>query len=199
MIEQFVCRKHFRLIFRSSGARLPVVIPLLACHPALGALFAVVKAVASRISVTPPGRRASSLLSSLAAESPPFVFRAVQKITNIRFVSGATTRRSDMAVNRIALIGLSVLVLSATTTVLLAQNTSNPLRSGNTVNPILSGNTVAAGREAPVSPAPSIPSLSTGTNPFTGQPCSGPPTTGGTTTSAGAAFPSVYGPPPSSC
>src|SRR4029077_20193663 len=104
-----------------------------------------------------------------------------------------------MAVNRIALIGLSVLVLSATTTVSLAQNTSNPLRSGNTVNPILSGNTVAAGREAPVSPAPSVPSLSTGTNPFTGQPCSGPPTTGGTTTSTGAAFPSVFGPPASSC
>jgi hypothetical protein len=55
-----------------------------------------------------------------------------------------------MAVNRIALIGLSVLVLSATTTIALAQNTSNPLRTGNTVNPILSGNTVAAGREAPV-------------------------------------------------
>jgi hypothetical protein len=106
-----------------------------------------------------------------------------------------------MAVNRIALIGLSVLVLGATTTIALAQNknTSNPLLSGNTVNPIMSGNTVAAGREAPVSPAPSVPSLSTGTNPFTGQPCQGPPTTGGTTTSAGVAFPSVYGPPQSSC
>jgi len=71
-----------------------------------------------------------------------------------------------MAVNRIALIGLSVLVLSATTTIALAQNknTSNPLLSGNTVNPVMSGNTVAAGREAPVSPAPSIQSLSTGTN-----------------------------------
>jgi hypothetical protein len=104
-----------------------------------------------------------------------------------------------MTANRLELVGLSVLVLTLTTTVSLAQNTSNPLLSGNTVNPIMSGNTVAAGREVPVSPAPSVPSLSTGTNPFTGQPCSGPPTTGGTTTSTGAAFPSVYGPLPSSC
>ena len=47
-----------------------------------------------------------------------------------------------MAVNRIALIGLSVLVLSAAITIALAQNTSNPMLSGNTTNPILSGNTV---------------------------------------------------------
>jgi hypothetical protein len=33
-------------------------------------------------------RRASSLLSSLAAESPPFVFRAVQKITSISVCVG---------------------------------------------------------------------------------------------------------------
>jgi hypothetical protein len=104
-----------------------------------------------------------------------------------------------MTVNRLELVGLSVLVLTLTTTVSLAQNTSNPLRSGNTVNPVMSGNTVTQGREAPVSPAPGLQNLSTGTNPFTGQPCSGPPTTGGTTTSAGAVFPSVYGPPPSAC
>jgi hypothetical protein len=61
---------------------------------------------------------------------------------------------------------------------------SSTLLSGNTVNPVMSGNTVAAGHEAPVSPAPGVPSLSTGTNPFTGVPCSGPPTTGGTTTRA---------------
>jgi hypothetical protein len=47
-----------------------------------------------------------------------------------------------MAVNRIALIGLSVLGLIATITTALAQNTSNPMTSGNTTNPILSGNTV---------------------------------------------------------
>jgi hypothetical protein len=59
-----------------------------------------------------------------------------------------------MAVNRIALIGLSVLVLSATITMALAQNTSNPMLSGNTVNPRLSGNTVSQGSPTPVSPAP---------------------------------------------
>ena len=42
-----------------------------------------------------------------------------------------------MALHRIALVGLSVLGLTATTTIVLAQNTSNPLRSGNTTNPIL--------------------------------------------------------------
>jgi hypothetical protein len=47
-----------------------------------------------------------------------------------------------MAENRVALIGLSVLGVTATITIALAQNTSNPLRSGNTTNPILSGNTV---------------------------------------------------------
>jgi hypothetical protein len=93
-----------------------------------------------------------------------------------------------MNANRLELVGLSVLVLTLTTTVSLAQNTSNPLLSGNTVNPVLSGNTVAPGREAPVSPATPSLNLSTGTNPFTGLPCAGPPTTGGTTTAAGAAF-----------
>src|SRR4029077_17544112 len=107
--------------------------------------------------------------------------------------------RSTMTANRLELVGLSVLVLTLTTTVSLAQNTSSPLLSGNTVNPVMSGNTVAAGHEAPVSPAPGVPSLSTGTNPFTGLPCSGPPTTGCTTTSSGAAFPSVFRPPPSAC
>jgi hypothetical protein len=107
-----------------------------------------------------------------------------------------------MTENRLGPLGLSVLVLTLTTTVSLAQNTSNPMTTGNTTNPILSGNTVANGRENPVSPALNTGALnpSTGTNPFTGMPCSGPPTTGGTTTSVtGAGFPSVYGPPPSQC
>ena len=56
-----------------------------------------------------------------------------------------------MTVNRLELVGLSVLVLTLTTTVSL-QNTSNPLLSGNTVNPVLSGNTVVQGHEAAVSP-----------------------------------------------
>ena len=53
-----------------------------------------------------------------------------------------------MTANRLELVGLSVLVLTLTATVSLAQNTSNPLLSGNTVNPVMSGNTVAPGREA---------------------------------------------------
>ena len=97
-----------------------------------------------------------------------------------------------MTANRLELVGLSVLALTLTTTASLGQNTSNPLRSGNTVNPVMSGNTVAQPRETPVSPA--LPTgalnLSTGTNPFTGQPCSGPPTTGTTTSVTGAGFPS---------
>jgi hypothetical protein len=54
-----------------------------------------------------------------------------------------------MTVNRPELVGLSVLVLTLTTTVSLEQNTSNPLLSGNTVNPVLSGNTVVQSHEAP--------------------------------------------------
>ncbi len=40
-----------------------------------------------------------------------------------------------MAANRVELIGLSALVLTATITIALAQNTSNPMLSGNTANP----------------------------------------------------------------
>jgi len=56
-----------------------------------------------------------------------------------------------MAENRTALIGLSILGLTATITIALAQNTSNPMRSGNTTNPILSGNTVTQLPPVPVS------------------------------------------------
>ena len=68
-----------------------------------------------------------------------------------------------MAVNRVALIGLSVLGLTATFTIALAQNknTSNPMKSGNTTNPILSGNTVTQLPSVPVSPAPNTTILST--------------------------------------
>src|SRR5215471_7616700 len=81
-----------------------------------------------------------------------------------------------MAENRIALIGLSILDVTATITIALAQNTSNPLRSGNTTNPILSGNTVTQLPPVPVSPAPNTTILSTplGRNSFTGLPCTGP-------------------------
>jgi hypothetical protein len=101
-----------------------------------------------------------------------------------------------MLENRIALIGLSVMAVTATITIALAQNTSNPMMSGNTTNPILSGNTVAQPRETPVSPSTPSVNLSTGTNPFTGLPCTGPPTTGSPT--ATLSFPSVFGPPGSS-
>jgi hypothetical protein len=81
-----------------------------------------------------------------------------------------------MAENRIALIGLSVLGVTATITIALAQNTSNPLLSGNTTNPRLSGNTVAQPPPVPVSPAPNLTILGSplGRNSFTGLPCTGP-------------------------
>jgi hypothetical protein len=63
-----------------------------------------------------------------------------------------------MTVNRLELVGLSVLVLTLTTTVSLEQN----------VNPVLSGNTVVQGHEAAVSPSlpTSLQNQTTGTNPF---------------------------------
>jgi hypothetical protein len=80
-----------------------------------------------------------------------------------------------MSVNRIAPIGLSVLSLTATITIALAQNTSNPLLSGNTTNPRLSGNTVTQPPPVPVSPGPNLTILGTplGRNSFTGLPCTG--------------------------
>jgi hypothetical protein len=102
-----------------------------------------------------------------------------------------------MTANRSQLIGLSVLVLTPTITMALAQNTSNPMRSGNTTNPILSGNTVTQPPPVPVSPGPNttilIPPL--GRNSLTGLPCTGPGplavtagpgTTPGTTAAPGA-------------
>jgi hypothetical protein len=128
-----------------------------------------------------------------------------------------------MAVNRIALIGLSVLGLTATITIALAQNTSNPMLSGNTTNPILSGNTVIQPPPVPVSPA--LPNAlltpTIGRNAHTGLPCSGAgplavvPTLPGATAAPGAtgattstqngssttqqlpSFPSVFGSSPS--
>jgi hypothetical protein len=103
-----------------------------------------------------------------------------------------------MAVNRIELIGLSGLILTASITIALAQNTSNPMTSGNTTNPILSGNTVTQLPPVPVSPAPNTTILSSplGRNPFTGLPCTGrgpiavtagPGTPASTTAAPGAA------------
>ena len=118
-----------------------------------------------------------------------------------------------MPINRIALIGLSVLGLTATITIALAQNTSNPMLSGNTTNPRLSGNTVTQPPPIPVSPGPNTtifaPSL--GRNSLTGLPCTGtgplavtagPGTAPGTTAAPGATpLPQNGGPitpPPSS-
>ena len=89
-----------------------------------------------------------------------------------------------MTVNRIALIGLCVLGLTATITIALAQNTSNPLLNGNTTNPRLNGNTtnprltgntVAQPPPVPVSPAPNLSILGSqlGRNSLTGLPCTG--------------------------
>jgi hypothetical protein len=102
-----------------------------------------------------------------------------------------------MAVNRIELIGLTALILTASLTIALAQNTSNPMRSGNTTNPILSGNTVTQLPPVPVSPAPNTAILQPplGRNALTGLPCTGPGaiavtggpgTVTGTTTAPGA-------------
>jgi hypothetical protein len=81
-----------------------------------------------------------------------------------------------MPVNRIELIGLTALILTASLTIALAQNTSNPMRSGNTTNPILSGNTVTQLPPVPVSPGPNLTILQPplGRNAQTGLPCTGP-------------------------
>jgi hypothetical protein len=83
-----------------------------------------------------------------------------------------------MTATRIKLIGLTLLSLSAATAAALAQNTSNPMLSGNTVNPVLSGQStlLPARTELNVSPATPTGLLSntTGTNPLTGLPCTGP-------------------------
>jgi len=82
-----------------------------------------------------------------------------------------------MAASRVELIGLSVLVLTATTTLSLAQNTGASMLGGNTVNPVLSGNgTLLSGRsELPVPPA--LPNTliqpPLGRNSLTGLPCTG--------------------------
>jgi hypothetical protein len=77
---------------------------------------------------------------------------------------------------RIGLIGLGVIILTATAA--LAQNTSNPMLSGNTVNPVLSGQSTLLPARTELSVSPSIPTgllpNTTGTNPLTGLPCTGP-------------------------
>jgi len=82
-----------------------------------------------------------------------------------------------MAASRVELVGLSVLVLTATTTLSLAQNTGASMLGGNTVNPVLSGNsTVLSGRNE-LSVPPALPNTliqpALGRNSLSGLPCTG--------------------------
>jgi hypothetical protein len=126
-------------------------------------------------------------------------FQAVPKVASIASTFQVRGDQPGMAAKRIERISLSVLVLTATATVALAQNlnTSNPMQSRNTVNPVLSGNTTVLPPrpEAPVSPAfPSglLNNATTGTNPLTGLPCSGP---GSLSVSGAGALPGATSPP----
>ena len=87
-------------------------------------------------------------------------------------------RSTPMAASRIELVGLSALILTATAAASLAQNTGASMLGGNIVNPVLSGNTtlLPARSELTVSPtiATGLLSNTTGTNPLTGLPCTGP-------------------------
>ncbi|MGB8632838.1 MAG: hypothetical protein WCD69_26260, partial [Xanthobacteraceae bacterium] len=83
-----------------------------------------------------------------------------------------------MTANRIELLGLSALSLVAITTVSPAQNTGASLLSGNTTNPVLSGQSTLLSARSELSVSPSTPTglltNTTGTNPLTGLPCTGP-------------------------
>jgi len=81
-----------------------------------------------------------------------------------------------MNADRIGLIGLGAIILTGTAA--LAQNTSNPMLSGNTVNPVLSGQSTVLPARSELTVSPSLPTAllpnTTGTNPLTGLPCTGP-------------------------
>jgi hypothetical protein len=89
-----------------------------------------------------------------------------------------------MTANRVELLALSVLILVASATVSPAQNTVGSLNtgasllSGNTTNPALSGESTLLSARSELSVSPSTPtgllSNTTGTNPLTGLPCTGP-------------------------
>jgi len=101
-----------------------------------------------------------------------------------------------MTANRLELIGLSILVLTVTAAAALAQNTSNPMLSGNTVNPVLSGNTTVLPPRSESAVSPTIPTgllaNTTGTNPLTGLPCTGP---GALSISGAGTLPGTTAPP----
>jgi hypothetical protein len=83
-----------------------------------------------------------------------------------------------MTANRVELLALSVLILVATATVSPAQNTGASLLSGNTTNPVMSGQSTLLSARSELSVSPSTPtgllSNTSGTNPLTGLPCTGP-------------------------
>jgi hypothetical protein len=94
-----------------------------------------------------------------------------------------TTQGSDMTATRLALNSLSFFILIEITTVASAQvapslNTGASLLSGNTTNPVLSGQSTLLSARSELSVSPSTPtgllSNTTGTNPLTGLPCTGP-------------------------
>jgi len=93
---------------------------------------------------------------------------------------------------RTRLIGISVVVLAVSTTLSLAQNTGNPMLNGNTV----SGQSTLLSARSELSDSPSLPtgllSNTTGTNPLTGLPCTGP---GSLSISGAGALPGSSTPP----
>jgi len=104
-----------------------------------------------------------------------------------------------MAASRVKLLGLSVLILTATATLSLAQNTGASMLGGNTANPVLSGNTTLLPARSELTVTPTVPtgllSNTTGTNPLTGLPCTGPGalSISGAGTLPGSTLPAVNG------
>jgi hypothetical protein len=122
-----------------------------------------------------PGRRREAAIGHATVVSIP-----PRGAYNVE-ASGATIRGSAVTANRLALMSLSFFVLTATATVAFAQfsgNTSSPALSGNTVNPVFSGESTLLPARSELSVSPSTPtgllSNTTGTNPLTGLPCTGP-------------------------
>jgi hypothetical protein len=101
-----------------------------------------------------------------------------------------------MTANRLELVGLSILALILSSNLSAAQNTSNSLLSGNTTNPVLSGNSTILPARSELSVSPSTPTglltNTTGTNPLTGLPCTGP---GALSVSGAGTLPGTTSPP----
>jgi hypothetical protein len=101
-----------------------------------------------------------------------------------------------MTANCLELVGLTVVALIVTTTVSPAQNTGASLLSGNTTNPVLSGQNTLLSARSELSVSPSTPTglltNTTGTNPLTGLPCTGP---GALSISGAGTLPGTTSPP----